>query len=261
LTFYILKRIKYCIRLWSGNGYHIYQPLEAFPLEQEQMFASKSAEPSKEFLQFAEQYLTNYKSDPSHHPSFKSCMIRIPGSHNYKLVQKNNHFANESTKVKIKQRWDGVRPKFNLLLYHFNIWLADKRNKEIDELQRMNKDNRKRRYNNNYYNNSRSGSIDWIEMLLRTPISDYRKFASYWILSRCLINIRHVNPDEAYAIMKEWSLNCNELEQLSPSIRDFDRRIRNDIREAVKSKKAPIGKELLKDMNKELYAKLFSTDD
>jgi hypothetical protein len=87
--------------LWSGNGYHIYQPLGAFPLEQEQMFASKSAEPSKEFLQFAEQYLTNYKSDPSHHPSFKSCMIRIPGSHNYKLVQKNNDFVNESTEVKI----------------------------------------------------------------------------------------------------------------------------------------------------------------
>jgi len=74
--------------LWSGNGYHIYQPIEAFPLEQEQLFISKSAEPSREFLQFAEQYLTNYKSDPSHHPSFKSCMIRIPGSHNYKLVQK-----------------------------------------------------------------------------------------------------------------------------------------------------------------------------
>jgi hypothetical protein len=74
--------------LWSGNGYHIYQPLESYPLEQEEIFISKSAEPSREFLQFAEQYLTNYKSDPSHHPSFKSCMIRIPGSHNYKLVQK-----------------------------------------------------------------------------------------------------------------------------------------------------------------------------
>ena len=36
--------------LWSGNGYHIYQPLEAFLLEQEELFASKSAEPSKEFL-------------------------------------------------------------------------------------------------------------------------------------------------------------------------------------------------------------------
>jgi hypothetical protein len=51
--------------LWSGNGYHIYQPLEAFPLKQEELFASKSTESSKEFLQFAEQHLTNYKSDIS----------------------------------------------------------------------------------------------------------------------------------------------------------------------------------------------------
>jgi hypothetical protein len=148
--------------LWSGNGYHIYQPLEAFPLEQEELFASKSAEPSKEFLQFAEQYLTNYKSDPSHHPSFKSCMIRIPGSHNFKLVQKNNNdVANESTKVKIIKKWDGIRPKFKPLLYHFNIWLADKRIKEINQLQSMNKDKRKRKHSNN---NNRS--INWIEMLL-----------------------------------------------------------------------------------------------
>jgi hypothetical protein len=180
-------------------------------------------------------------------------MIRIPGSHNFKLVQKNNDIVDESTKVKIIQKWDSTRPKFNPLLYHFNIWLADKRIKEINELHRMNKDNRKRKYSNN------NSSINWIEMLLQTSISDHRKFASYWILSRYLVSIRRVNPDEAYAIMKGWSLKCNELEQLSPSIRDFDTRIKNDIKEAVKSKKAPIGKELLKDMNKELYAKLFST--
>jgi hypothetical protein len=239
--------------LWSGNGYHIYQPLEAFPLEQEELFASKSAEPSKEFLQFAEQYLTNYKSDPSHHPSFKSCMIRIPGSHNFKLVQKNNDIADESTKVKIIKKWDGIRPKFKPLLYHFNIWLADKRIKEINQLQSMNK-GRKRKHSNN---NNRS--IDWIEMLLQIPIPDHRKFASYWILSRYLINIKHLDPDEAYAIMKDWLLKCNELERLSSSLREFDTRIKNDIKEAAKSGKAPIGKELLKDMNKEFYAKLFST--
>ena len=45
--------------LLSGNGYHIYQLLEAFPLKQEELFASKSTESSKESLQFAEQHLTN----------------------------------------------------------------------------------------------------------------------------------------------------------------------------------------------------------
>jgi hypothetical protein len=57
--------------------------------------------------------------------------------------------------------------------------------------------------------------------------------------------------------MKDWSLQCNECERLSPSIREFDRRIKNDIKEAAKNGKAPIGKELLKDMNKALYTKLF----
>ena len=49
------------------------------------------------------------------------------------------------------------------------------------------------------------------------------------------------------------------MKALSPTIQEFDSIIRYDIKEAVKSGKAPIGKELLKDMNKELYAKLFST--
>ena len=69
----------------------------------------------KEFLRFAEKYLTGYKSDPAHNPSFKSCMIRIPWSINSK---------NGGKQVEIVQRWDGVtRPKINLLLYKFSRWL------------------------------------------------------------------------------------------------------------------------------------------
>ena len=118
--------------LWSGNGYHIYLPVEAFPLEQEVLF-SKFDQPSKAFLKFAELHLTNYKSDPLHNPTFKSCMIRIPGSYNSKCVARNNNIVNSSTEVRIIQRWDGVRPKFNALLYDFNLWLADREVKRIRE--------------------------------------------------------------------------------------------------------------------------------
>ena len=83
---YFGRQKSHCGDLCSGNGYHIYQPLEAFPLKQEELFASKSIEPSKEFLQFAERYLTNYKSDLSHHPSIRSCMVRVPASHNFKIM-------------------------------------------------------------------------------------------------------------------------------------------------------------------------------
>jgi Primase X len=203
--------------IWSGNGYHIYQPLEAFPLEQEQLFASKTAEPSKEFLQFAEQYLTNYKSDPSHHPSFKSCMLRIPGSHNFKLVQKNNNggVADSSTEVKIKQRWDGVKPKFNPLLYHFNIWLADKKIKEINESNKRSKYHQHHKYNVT----SIKKEIKWIETLLQTPIDDYRKNTIWRILAPYLINIKNLTCEESYNIIREWLDKCNSLKSLdfSPS--------------------------------------------
>ena len=63
--------------LWSGNGYHIYLPVEAFVLEQETEFA-RFGNPSRKFIQFAESYLSNNKSDPEHTKglSFKNCMVR-----------------------------------------------------------------------------------------------------------------------------------------------------------------------------------------
>jgi RecA/RadA recombinase len=50
----------------------------------------------------------------------------------------------------------------------------------------------------------------------------------------------------------------NEIRPLSPSVREFDNKIRNDIKEAIKSGKAPIGEKLLKDMNNVLFTILFS---
>jgi hypothetical protein len=91
---------------------------------------SKFSEPSKEFLQFAELYLTYYKSDPSHHPSIKSCLIRVSGSHNFKCVRRNDGIPDLTTQVKIMQKWDGIRPKFNALLYDLNVWLADKNSRK-----------------------------------------------------------------------------------------------------------------------------------
>ena len=51
--------------LQSGNGYHILQPIEAFVLESERVFASFQ-NPSIKFLRFAEPYLSNIKADSSH---------------------------------------------------------------------------------------------------------------------------------------------------------------------------------------------------
>src|SRR5215208_6163383 len=106
------------------NGYHLYQPIDAFVLEEENIF-SKFDQPSKSFLKFAEQYLSSNKSDPSHNPSFKLCMIRIPSSFNSKCI-----LEGKDPEVRIIQRWDGCRPKINLVLGSFHAYLVDHRIKE-----------------------------------------------------------------------------------------------------------------------------------
>jgi hypothetical protein len=88
--------------LWTGNGYHIYQPIEALILEQFSRF-EEFENPSLKFIKFAEYYVTSGKSDPSHSPSFKSCMIRIPGTFNSKYPKGKNE-------VRIIKKWDGYRP-------------------------------------------------------------------------------------------------------------------------------------------------------
>jgi hypothetical protein len=121
---YTCKNIEQTFRdkpsiLWSGNGVHICQPVEAIVLEQEDNFAQFDR-PSETFLRFAAQFLSSKKSDTNNNPAFKSCLLRIPGSYNSKYIEQNRE-------VKIIQRWDGFRPKANPLCYHFYIYLADRK--------------------------------------------------------------------------------------------------------------------------------------
>jgi hypothetical protein len=112
--------------LWSGHGCHIYLPVEAFVLEQESEFA-RFEQPSRRFIQFAEQFLSNKKSDPCHSftMSFKNCMLRVPWSFNAK--------SEPSIEVKITQRWNGVRPSIKPLLFDFYIYLQDLKVKKIQQ--------------------------------------------------------------------------------------------------------------------------------
>jgi hypothetical protein len=111
---------------WSGNGYHIYLPVEAFILEEESEF-ERFGNPSRKFIQFAEPYLSGYKSDPEHSKglSFKNCMIRIPGSFNSK--------NGKHEEVRIVQKWDGNRSSIKPLLYRFDLYLLTRRSKELHD--------------------------------------------------------------------------------------------------------------------------------
>ena len=126
----ILKKIKtnlhgYPTVLWTGNGYHIYQPMEGFILEEEEIFAKFINQNGKDlttkFMQFAEDFLTNKKGDPQHRPSINSCLVRIPGTINSKCGQV----------VKLVQRWDSQRPAIQCLLRDFRRWLISEQMKLV----------------------------------------------------------------------------------------------------------------------------------
>ena len=225
--------------LWSGNGYHIYQPIEAFVLEEEEVFSSNEFDqPSKAFLRFAEQYLSNNKSDPSHNPSFKSCMIRIPGSFNSKCILKG-----KDSEVKIIQRWDGYRPKINLLLGSFHAYLVDQR---IKELQRQKEQIKK--YRQKHGNDV--NDIKWIEILLETPISDYRKNAINLILAPYLINIKKLPYTDAFNIIKDWLNKCDSLRRLDSN---FNYRLKSALEDAIQKGIPSMNLAKLREKNNELY--------
>ena len=85
--------------LETGGGYHIYQPVYC-PTALENITEFQSFDrPSELFLRFAKDYLSNGKADKNNNPSFKSCLLRIPGSINSKY----------NRQVTIVQKWNGIR--------------------------------------------------------------------------------------------------------------------------------------------------------
>jgi len=216
--------------LWSGNGVHICQPIEAIVFEQESKFAQFN-QPSQTFLRFAAQYLSNHKSDTNNNPVFKSCLLRIPGSI-------NNKYDEQNKEVKIIQLWDGFRPKANPLYYHFYIYLADKKLKEFNNMQK------------NQTEGYRRNTITWIEKLLETPIDDYRKNAVNLILAPYLINVKKLSYDAALIIINRWLTNCGKLRQLD---QNFDYTVRYALKYSTKNGNRPLKFDTLKTKNVMLY--------
>lgn len=128
--------------LWTGNGYHIYQPVNGPVLEGYKTFYKITKYLDKDlasiFIQFAEEYFTDYISDHLHNPTVKSCLLRIPGSLNSKCIV-SDKVEQEDAEVKIIQRWDGKRPSIHPLLRDFRRWLIQKRIEEMEKLKNQEK--------------------------------------------------------------------------------------------------------------------------
>jgi Primase X len=234
----ILRKISMATRgdpavLWTGNGYHIYQPMNGFVLEEEDRFARLREPDGKDltskFMQFAEEFLANKKGDPQHNPSVNSCLVRVPGTMNSKCAQE----------VKVIQRWDGQRPAINYLLRDFRRWLINEKIMQRWTIRRTGR-----------AQTIKSTAILWIEKLLQTPLDDYRKFAVWRILAPYLINIRKYSPDEAYDIIKNWLSKCSQLRGLDFSSNYM---IKYNINSSIRSGYLPISLEKLKSENTYLY--------
>jgi Primase X len=227
--------------LWTGNGYHIYQPVSGFILEEYETFYKFTKYFDKDltsmFIQFTEEYFTDYTADRLHNPTVKSCLVRIPGSLNSKCLAKG-----EDAEVKIIQKWDSTRQSIQRLLIPFKTWLTQKR---IDEELKNSKFQM-----TVSKNEQRPSTIKWIEKgILEHPISDHRKYIIWRILSPYLLNVKKFPKEEAYSLMKEWLDKCDKLEKLSfnPKIK-----IKDGLRGASKGY-LPISMEKLKEENRQLY--------
>jgi hypothetical protein len=243
--------------LWSGNGYHIYLPVQAFILESESLFAEFD-QTSRKFIQFAELGLSNKKADQCHSNglSFKNCMLRIPGSYNSKQVEFSDRGEIVSipyeAEVRIIQRWNRVRPIIKPLLTDFYLYLEHAKIKETE--QRRQAGRKRARWLLSHPNQpTETTKWLWVETLLQIPIGDYRKNAVRLIIAPYLLNIRKLYYEEAFNIAKDWLNLCGSTKRL-----DFnsDRRIKENLNNALKVGYRPIGFEKLRIENRQLHTLL-----
>ena len=223
--------------LWSGRGYHIIQPLDTNGIILEYIKQFENVQQlSFKFLRFTEWFLSNGKCDSQHTNtvSFGNCMLRIPGSINSK---------NGET-IRIIQRWNGFRPPINYLLRDFRRYLIEQKVEQLKMQQKHSKNSCLLEHHNQGHNTP----IYWIERLLHTPISDYRKLAVWRILAPYLRNKRGLSYDESYSIIRDWLDKCNAVKRL-----DFNPHYK--IKGALNSSNnfLPINKEKLKNENYGFY--------
>ena len=240
--------------LWTGNGYHIYQPMKGFVLEELDIFA-KFVDPSTQdhnlttkFMRFAEGFFTNKKSDPQHGPSVNSCLLRIPNSYNSKCMNGRDN----NGEVKIIQEWDEICPAINYLLRDFRRFLINEsiRTRVIEEQRKKSLQTKGNRLNQDFADGAK---INWIENLLQNPISDHRKYVTWRILAPYLVNIRKMSESEAFQIIVDWLNRCNSLKRL-----DFTQNylVKYNLKSARKRGYLPISFDKLKVNNEELHTML-----
>jgi hypothetical protein len=255
--------------LWTGNGYHIYLPLQTPVLDNQQHIFSKEKFPnlfankgkyshycvSEVFMQFTKDYFTNGKSDPQHRPKYKTCLIRIPETYNSKCLLKGKSIG--ESKVKILQKWNGKRIDAEPMIYEFIAWLTqqelDLRKSETRKQKPLVIQTQLKASNPNIKSPSQGSRINWIEQLLKTPIEDHRKYCLWRILGPYLLNIRQLSDQTSAHILERWLIECNKRRSV-----DFD--VKTRASGIVKRNRGfhPISRSKLETENNDLFLLLKS---
>ncbi len=135
-TTFKIKKVKSIPVIWSGKGYHILVPVNSKGKILEQIPKFKklvSKNLSRDFLRFAEWYLSSGKCDIKHNTtvSFNNCMLRIPGTFN----SKNNR------QVLIIQKGDAAEKKVqaDLLYGKFLAHLTEQSSQNRKSIKNMSK--------------------------------------------------------------------------------------------------------------------------
>ena len=116
-------------------------------------------------------------------------------------------------------------------------------------LQKIKELNKKRNIKEGF--SIKSNTIFWIEKLLNSPISDFRKNATNLILAPYLVNIKKLSYQQSFDILTDWLQKCNSFKKL-----DFksDYLVKYALTTAIEKRIPPMKLVTLKDRNLELYS-------
>jgi hypothetical protein len=226
--------------LFTGGGYHIYQPVYC-PTALENVTEFNGFDrPSEQFLRFAKDNLSNGKADKQNNPSFRSCLLRIPGSINSKYDRQ----------VKIIQKWNGVRvPIPREFIEEFRTYLIQKKIDEQNQRQKILL--RLKRQNNNNKNTINRNYYEWIDKtILANPFPDYRKIIINLILAPYLVVIKKLSYEDSSQIINIWLQKCDLLRKLDFNITDL---VNSALATAYKKQIPPMRISTLKKNYNDLY--------
>jgi Primase X len=218
----------------TGGGYHVYQPIYCPTALENVIEFQKFDRPSEQFLRFAKDNLSKGKADKQNNPSFKSCLLRIPGSINSKYVN--------TTKVKIVQQWNGVRPPIpREFIEEFRTYLIQKKIDEAKQRQKILNLRRNKIRNSNNFDYNIDYYYEWIDKkILANPFPDYRKIIVDVILAPYLINIKKLSYQESYDVIREWLDKCNSLQKLDNYNNFVNYRIHSPLKTATQKGIGPM---------------------